>query len=256
MGEGADRSPDFVPDGERTAGELTRRGLIAGAGGAVAGGLLVIGVPSAVGAPRRKRVGSGRTDRHSVGFLGQINQEGPTLTVFGYLTRVQGLSTSALYTVPPAVNSTNPRASDPSPARFTFFGQARIDSMSRRTEVLAATARGSVQIFAQPGGGANFNDPKSFSDGRVIASYRGQFLNDLLVDGENRGSFVMTGDLTQSRAPGFTFGGRRLRFGGKGLPWTLNAAGRGVRTEPTIPRATISVSGDLGVIDAEVPEAG
>jgi hypothetical protein len=256
MSEGADRPLEFMPDGEGTASEVTRRGVIAGAGGAVAGGLLVVGVPSAVGAPRRKRVGSGRTDRHSVGFLGQINQEGPILTVFGYLTRVQGISTSALYTVPPAVNSNDPRAADPNPARFTFLGRAKIDSMSRRTEVLASTATGRVQIFAQPGGGANFNNPNSFADGQVIASYRGTFLNDLLVDGANQGSFVMTGDLTQSRAPCFRFGGRRLRFGAKGLPWNLNAAGRGIRTEPTIPRATISVSGDLGVIDAEVPEAG
>lgn len=250
MSDGIERSPEVVDDREQTAGEVTRRRLIAG--GAVAGGLLVIGVPSAVAAKRQ--VGSGRTDRHSVGFLGQINQEGPTLTVFGYMTRVEGLATSALYTTPPAVNSNDPRASDPGPARFTFFGQATMDSMSRRTDVLSATASGKVQIFVQPGGGANFDDPGSFADGEVIAVYKGSFLNDLLLDGENQGAFVMTGDLTQSKAPGFKLDGRSLQWGSKKLPWNLNAAGRGVRTEPTIPRATISVSGDLGVVDAAVLE--
>lgn len=253
MAEGIERSRELAEDREEEAREVTRRRLIAG--GAVAGGLLVVGVPSLAEAKKEKQVGSGRSDRHSVGFLGQINQEGPTLTVFGYMTRVEGLGTSALYTVPPAINSNDPRASDPGPARFTFLGQATMNSMSRRGDVLSATASGAVRIYVQPDGGANFDDPGSFGDGEVIAAYKGSFLNDLLLDGENRGAFAMSGDLTQSKAPGFKLDGRRLQFGSKGLPWNLGASGRGVRTEPTIPRATISVSGDLGVVDAAVVEA-
>jgi hypothetical protein len=33
----------------------------------------------------------------------------------------------------------------------------------------------------------------------------------------------------------------------------MEGSGRAVRTEPTIPRAILSISGNLGVIDAELP---
>ena len=252
MGDDESRSGELLADEPEPTGEVSRRRLIAGAGGAVAGGLLVIGVPDAAVAARTKKVGAGRSDRRSVGLLGQINQEGPNLEIFGYLTRIQGLGISALYTSPPAINSNDPRASDPGPARFTFFNRATMTSMSRRNDVLSATANGTVTIFHQPDGGADFDDPGSFADGKVIAEFKGSFRDDLLLDGENQGALVMSGDLTQSRAPRFDIAGKRARFGKRGLPWHVDASGRGIRTEPTIPRAVISISGDLGVIDAEV----
>jgi hypothetical protein len=233
-------------------GEVTRRGLLGGAGGVAAGGLLVLGLPEAAEAARRRtrEVAAGRTDRHTVGFLGRIAQVGPKLTAVGYVTRARGLRSSALFTRPPGRTSNDPRAADSSAARITFFCEATIESLSTVGSVITAIAGGRLRFFYQRGGGARFDDPGSFARGREIATFAAAFQNNLALEGQDRAGVALSGDLTQRRARRFQIQGRPVRFGHRGLPWSLEATGRGQRTERSTPRSEIFVSGELEVVDA------
>jgi hypothetical protein len=233
--------------------EITRRGLLGETGGMAAGGLLVLGLPDSAEAARRRRraeVGAGRTDRHTVRILGQIQQVGTSLTAFGYVTRARGLSNSALFTRPPGKTTNDPRSADPSAARITFLSRTKIENMDTVGSVITAVLGGGLRFFHQSGGGARFNDPKSFAKGEEIASLRGTFQNNLAVDAPDRAGVSLSGDLKQRSAKPFRIGGRAVRFGHKGLAWSLEASGRAERTERSTPRAVLFVSGELGVVDA------
>ena len=230
---------------------VTRRGLLE-AGALTAGGVLVLGLPAgAEAADGGRRVGSGLSDRHSVGLMMAIRQVGPSLAGFGYFTRVRGLTAAQLFTSPPAIRSTDARASDPGPARFTFYSEAKIESLSQLAEAISSTGGGNVRIYYQARGGATFADPASFAKGVHIATLVGNFQNDLAVTEPNTADVHVTADLTQTRARQFTAGAAgKLRFGGDGYAWTMRATGRGHRTDPTTPRSELTLSGDLGVVDA------
>lgn len=239
-------------DKTQSPSAVSRRGLLAGAG--VAAGFVVIGLPDGAGADTRDvEVGSGPTDRRSVSFVGRVDQNGPTLTAYGYFVRINGVPVAKLFTSPPAITSNDPRSGDPSPSRFTFVVEAQITGMSRVGDVITGVADGTARFFHLPNGGANFDAPASFAAGVEIADFTGTFQNDLLIDGESRGAVSMTADFTQRTAPLFALDGQRTRFGRLGLPWNMRASGRAVRTEPTTPRAVLSISGDLAVVDAHGP---
>lgn len=229
---------------------VSRRGLLKTGG--VAGGVIILGLPEAASAAARSRVGSGPTDRHSVGLLMSVRQDGQSLVGVGYLTRVRGLTNAQLFTTPPATNSSDPRASDPGPARFTFYAEATIDSLSQLGAAISSKGGGRVRIYHQSGGGATFDDPSSFRQGLLIATLTGSFQNDLTVTEPNTADVYMTADLTQRTARQFTpaGGGKQVRFGGVRYPWTLRATGRGLRSDPATPRSELTLSGDLGVVDA------
>jgi len=234
-------------------GRVTRRGLLE-AGGAAAGGAIILGLPEAADAAAAsgRRVGSGPTDRRSVGLLMAVRQVGPSLDGFGYLTRVRGLANAQLFTAPPAVRSTDARASDPSPARFTFYAEAKIESLAQLDEAISSNGGGRVRIYYQANGGARFDDPATFASGLLVATLTGNFQNDLTLTEPNTAVVNMSADLTQTNARRFTVAGAgALRFGGPRYSWSLSATGRGRRTEPTEPRSELKLSGDLGVVDAQ-----
>ena len=244
------RSPSEVENLEALdEAAMSRRMLLTGAAG---GGLLLVGLPGSAEARSAAGpyVGAGQTDRQTVGFVAQVMQAGPSLTGYGYLTRIRGLSLAGLYVTPPALTGNDPRSQDPSAARFTLTTEGTIRAMSAVGEVLSSVIAARVSIYHQPAGGARFDDPSSFARGQRIASFAATLQNDLSVDGENQGSLALTGDLTQETAPRFRLSGGRRTFGRKGLPWVMRATGRGHRTEPTAPRAELFISGALGVVDA------
>lgn len=236
--------------------EITRRGLLGEAGGVAAAGVLVLGLPESAAAQRGRRraeVGAGRTDRHTVGVIGHIDQAGIAFTTFGYVTRARGLSNSALFTRPPGKTTNDPRSADPSAARITFFAKSTTRNMDTVGSVITAFGSGQLRFFHQSGGGARFADPASFARGVEIASFKAVYQNTLAVDAPDRAGVSLSGDLDQRSAKAFRIGGKSVRFGHKGLPWSLEASGRGERTDPATPRSLIQFSGELGVVDAASP---
>jgi predicted GNAT family N-acyltransferase len=232
---------------------VTRRRLLARAGG-LAGALLVVGVPAAAeGATAPRGVGAGPSDRRTIAFLGQVDQTGRDLRGLAVLTYVQGLALGALTTVPPGTITTSPAATDLSIRRFTVVLQARIDAIAMLGTAITGSGRGSLSVHLLPRGGASLDQPASFSGGTRVATFSLRFQHTLALDDPNQAAGAFTADLVQRSARIFTLDGRRLQLGRPALPWSLQATGRGVRTEATTPISQHFVSGDLGVVDAAPP---
>jgi N-acyl-L-homoserine lactone synthetase len=243
---GEEPEDDPAPEPALTA-PLTRRRLLAHAGGVAAGALLVVGVPEAMA---QRPVGAGPTDRRTIDFLATVDQVGRALTAHGTLTRVAGLGPAALFTRPPGVSSNDPAAADPSSARLTIVTRSTLAAISVMGSSITGHGTGTAEIHLLPGGGARLDDPASFGRGTAVAAFRLTFQHNLALDNPNRAAASFTADLTQRSARAFTLGGRRVQIGRPGLPWSMRATGRGERLEPTTPVSKIFVSGDMGVIDA------
>jgi N-acyl-L-homoserine lactone synthetase len=239
-----------APGASRPAA-LTRRRLLAGTAAAAAGGLVVLGLPGAGAAQARPRlVGTGPTDRTTLGVIARIDQEGRDLVATGHLVRLLGLPLASLFTRAPGTISTDPAAADVSLARFTIVVRARIAAITVMGPAITAVGTGTAAIHLLPAGGARAGDPASFAAGRAVAAFDVDFQNDLALDGPDNATASLHADMAQRRARAFALGGRRLRIGSAGLLWSLRASGRGVRSEPTIPRSTIFVSGGMALADA------
>lgn len=219
---------DALPTG------LTRRAVL-GAGGLVAAGAVA---PAAAQAQQGARVVGVPSDGTSaLEVFGTIVQDGTTLAGFGYLTRVSGLRDALLYAGPATEAG----------ARFTFAASARVTSRQVRTSLFAVVAEGDLRIYFAAGGGADFAQPGTFSDGTRIASFSARYRTVLTVIAPNQAITTISGELVQRHALAFTAGGRSQRLGRRGLGFRLTAEGPGVRTDPTVPRASFDVAGDLVV---------
>ena len=253
---GADDPPSFVgarepaDDAPAPAG-VSRRGLLARAGG-VAAGVLLVGVAEAgAQGPGVRAVGAGATDRRSIEFLARVQQTGRDLSAVGWLTHVQGLSASQLVTGATPVASTDPAASDPGVRRLTVVVDARLQSISALGTAITGHGVGRAAIHLLPSGGARLDDPASFAAGTAVATFTLSFSHSLAIDSPDRAGATFGADLVQRGARVFTLGGRRHQLGRPALPWSLRATGRGERSDPVTPRSQFFMSGDLGVIDAD-----
>jgi hypothetical protein len=253
---GADDPPAFVgayepPEDEPAPAGVSRRGLLARAGG-VAAGVLLVGVAEAgAQGPGVRSVGAGATDRRSIEFLARVQQTGRDLSAVGWLTHVQGLSASQLVTGATPVASTDPAASDPGVRRLTVVVDARLQSISALGTAITGHGVGRAAIHLHPSGGARLDDPASFAAGTAVATFTLSFSHSLAIDTPDRAGATFAADLVQRGARVFTLGGRRHQLGRPALPWSLRATGRGERSDPATPRSQFFLSGDLGVIDAD-----
>jgi hypothetical protein len=235
--------------------EVTRRRLLAGAGVAAAGGALLAAEEAQAAV---QQVGVQGTDRRTVEYIGQINQVGETLITFGYLTRVQGVPASKLFTRPRGTTFEDPDSEDESAARFTFHSKTTLQRLSRIAHHLAVSATGGLGIFFQPSGGAHIEDPDSFAKGTRIAAFDGHYQNKLVLfeGGPQEGQWAtvaLTGDLVQKSATTFSAGAGQSRLGRTGLRWALDATGEGHLDETTGPKSHINFMGTLSVQDAAQP---
>jgi N-acyl-L-homoserine lactone synthetase len=244
--EAADDPFDEEP---AAAGALTRSGLLARVG-ALSAGLLVVGVPQAVAAGAPARAGTGPTDRRTIDFIATIDQEARTLSTRGYLTKLDGIPVRALRTGPPAASTADPAASDTSAARLTLVSRATLRGISQLGTSITGHGAGTAEVHLLPAGGARLEDPASFAGGTLVAGLTLSFQHVLSVDTPDNAVATFSADMVQRSARAFTLAGKRYQIGRPGLPWSLRASGRGVRSEPTIPRSRFFIAGDLGVVDA------
>jgi hypothetical protein len=71
----------------------------------------------------------------------------------------------------------------------------------------------------------------------MIADFSGDFQNTVTLKAPGAGTIELTGDLTQTAAPGFTLLGRRHRFGHRRRLAHVTVTGQATLTDPTVPRA-------------------
>jgi hypothetical protein len=129
--------------------------------------VIVFGQGTSWAAEKAGVVGTAARGVNAVEYIGVIEQDGPVFMSVGYLTYVQGLDPSDLFT--------DPLSPDASTARFTFYGSSSIVSRAQVGAVTQLGTVGTLKVFFNEFGGANFNDPDSFSLGLEIASFDARF---------------------------------------------------------------------------------
>jgi hypothetical protein len=211
---------------------VTRRAALA----AGAGGLAVAGMAPTAASAAERRLAEPRNGTAAAEVFGDIAQDGTALAGYGYLTRLAGLTDTALFT----------GARTEAGARFTFAASAQLRDRFLRGSLIVAIGTGTVSFYLDEGGG-DFAVPGTFSDGRRIAMFSARFQNVLTVTGPNQALTTIEGELLQRQARPFSLASRRWRLGHRGLRLQLSVTGPGTRTDPTIPRAVFNVAGRLAV---------
>jgi hypothetical protein len=178
-------------------------------------------------AEKARVVGTAAKGVSAVTYIGEIHQAGPEFLAIGYLTHVRGLDPSDLFT--------DPNTPDASTARFTFSGNASLVSRAQVGTVTQLGAVGTLAIYFNEAGGADFNDHDSFSSGLEIATSDARFHNVLAVIAPNEGVSSATADTVQQTAHGFMLNGKRLKFGHGGLIQRLTLSGRATRSQADPP---------------------
>jgi hypothetical protein len=208
---------------------VTRRTVIAGAGALAAAGA----APAGAAAASVRRLGEPGSGAPAAEVVGEVAQDGNGLTGYGYVTSLHGLSVAALFS----------GGRTEAAARLTFFATARATERFPHGALVSTVGRGTLQVHL--GDGADFADPQSFAAGPVVARFDARLQNVASVVAPNQAVTAIEGELVQRAAPAFRLGGRRYRFGHRGLRLHLSAIGPGVRTNATPPRAVFDVAGRL-----------
>lgn len=193
----------------------------------------------------RRVVGAARNGRSSIEIIGLIQQSGANFVGYGYLTHLSGLNDSLLFA--------DPADQSESTARFTFVAESTLDKRSTVNNVVNIASSGDLAIyFHRDGAGADFAQPDSFQSAKQLASLKIRFQNILNIQTSGppaRGITTLFADSRQRESAGFSLQGRRFLFGTVGLRHHFEAAGEGVRPDPSAepPQTTTTFAGNARV---------
>lgn len=163
-------------------------------------------------------------------YIGVIQQNGPDFTAVGYLTHVHGVDPASLYTDPDVHTAAT--------ARFTFTSDATAVSNANVGAVTQIGAIGTLRVFFNATGGADFANPDSFAEGTEIATLDARFNNILSVIAPNSGVADATVETTQLTARAFDLDGRQVRFGHPQLRQRMTLSGKATRSQVAPPVST------------------
>jgi hypothetical protein len=203
---------------------------------------LMVGAGAALAAPAAARaatpaVGVAREPRPSIGVIGTILQDGLTLTGFGWLTQVSGLSARDLFT--------DPSQRGASTARLRWHAQVTVGTIDVLPGLFFGTGHGRLRIFFARDGGAQPDQPDTFATGRLVARYAMGLRNVQTVYAPDHAVTEIVGELDQRAARPFAVRGHHRQLGRADLLQRLEVMGPAVRTESTIPRSTRYVAGGI-----------
>lgn len=157
-------------------------------------------------------------------FVSQIDQSGFDLSIYGYLTHVNGISADELF-----VAGTSPAERSEAAAHLTMHATGSIYARSILQPIFNTNAQLTLTIYYNETSAASFEDPASFAAGTPIATYTVQLQNILAVQSPDVGIANSNGDSVQTDSTAFTLNGTELRFGRVGMTAHLNAFGQGFR---------------------------
>lgn len=172
-------------------------------------------------------------------FLARSDQDGMTITHYGYLTHISDLPDESLFS--------NPGIRTEVTARFTFSATTKLTARHLLGNIIATAAMGRLTIYFNPAPGADFTIPASFANGQPIATFSVRFQNILNVQSPDSGESIAVADLTQRQAHSFTLDGRNLRLGQHALRARLFATGQGTRTQVDPPKSSFLLGGNITV---------
>jgi hypothetical protein len=219
-------------------GGVSRRGMVAAG---VAGGLGIASVDSAADASPGRVLGSGPTGTTVVEFRGRIDQTGSSgqlFTSYGYLTRLAGARSSALFEGSVRNEST---------ALLTVYASGDLVSRVLDVSVHSLDIAGTLTVFDRGHAGATFTDPASFKVGKPVARYDLTLQDVLAVYAAAQGIPTLTGDMQQTTARGLSghLSGRRI--GRRGSRLRMFATGLGKLVDPVTLNAQLEVAGNWSV---------
>jgi hypothetical protein len=230
----------MTSSGAESDNTLSRRAVLGRIGTAAAVGAAFtapgfVGSDNAI-ADNNGQVAAGPAETTSIESLTRVEQNGDTLTGYGYLTSVVGLDANELF-----VSATRSEGT----ARFTTFGTATVTGRTILGNVFNVDAEGQLAVYFQSSGGADFNHPESFATGTLVALYTVVFQSINSVFAPNQGIFKLAADLRQQQAEEFSLSGDRQRFGRQNLRLRMQANGIGMHDAP---RASLTIASNFVVI--------
>ncbi|MCA1680859.1 MAG: hypothetical protein LC777_18870 [Actinobacteria bacterium] len=182
-----------------------------------------------------------RNSSNALEFLGRIDQEGPNLTGYGYVTHVDGVKDTLLLGSQPI------RASEKT-ARLTFRFKIKTDSRAQLKGqgdpgIFVLHTSGTIEFFNNEKPAGDFADPDSFAQGEKVGSGTLDSQNIITVRyTPKKGISDNNGRLSLEDVSEFEIDGEKLSLGKKGdLRFTL--AGGGTSLDAALPRAEIDFAG-------------
>lgn len=207
------------------------------------GGILVVTAACGDGGQESVDGGIGLPDPDHVAwrYVGRIDQEGLNFTAYGFLTQIEGLDDTALFTEP-GDRSENT-------ARFSVVFESEEASRSRLNNVTVVDVTGTGTVYLNENPDRRFGEPATFSEGTPVATATMTGQNILNIDPENRdkGVAAATAEWQQTDAPRFELAGEEYQLGREGLTQRLTVSGQGVRTDAERQVSTIEVAGIMTV---------
>jgi hypothetical protein len=170
-------------------------------------------------------------------FVGRSDQDGATVTHYGYFTYLYGLPLETLFS--------GGAARTEATARFTFFATTTLNARHELENLITTAAPGTLTIYYRPTPGATFSDPRSFAQGTPVATFSIRYHNVLNIQSPNAGIATAAADLVQTSGRVFTFGGNRSFLGVRGVRLRLEATGQGRRTQEQPLKATFVLGGQI-----------
>jgi hypothetical protein len=139
-------------------------------------------------------------------FIGRSDQNGSTITHYGYVTHAAGFADAALFFDPVNRNETT--------ARLTYFATTTLNSRHVLGNVITtASEPGTLTFFARSSPGATFGTPSSFAQGTPVVALALRYYNVLTVQGANTFGQQVGSAVATARAEGL---GLQLRFAASG----------------------------------------
>jgi hypothetical protein len=217
----------------------TRRGVLTGAGLAIAGGVAatVAGTPAAAEAAEQG-VARARQGATAVEFRGRITQSGSSgqdFSALGILTALVGAQLSDLF---------EGSGTTIGNALFTVTAHGSLVRRVLDQSVHALDIAGVLSVYQRQHGGADFARPPSFSQGTRVAQFDLTLQDVLTVFATARGLPTLTGDMQQTQAGALHGSLSGQRFGIEGQRLRMLAAGLGQLVDPVTLNAQLEVAGN------------
>jgi hypothetical protein len=173
-------------------------------------------------------------------LVGRSEQDGNAVTHFGYLTRIQGLPDSLLFS--------HPSIRTQATARFTFSAATTLTARNELGNIIVTAAPGTLTIYFNETPSGDFANPGSFAAGTPIATYSARYNNVLNVQSTNAGIMTAVADLIQLGDDPFTLDGMQYRLGQRHLRERLSAYGQGTRTQVDPPQSFFLWGGNVVIV--------
>jgi hypothetical protein len=229
-----------MSDSAREEYTPTRRGVLAGAGAAVAGGVVAAVATWSTGAHAGTGPGVAvnRSGETAVEFRGRISQTGNSgeqFASYGFLTRVQGATQSDLFAGTATAVDT---------ALFTVYATGELTARVLDQSVHALDIVGNLTVYQRATPGADFADPSSFTVGRAVAAFDLSMQDVLTVFAPSKGIPTLTGDMHQTAADRLSGGLSGRKFGARGQRLRMFATGLGMLVDPVTLNANLEIAGN------------